>query len=197
MWTHKLVRLAAGFALISSLCVPWAHGQNGSNSQSAPSLGDASRKAREQGKPRPSGKVITNDDIAAIKGSVSIVGTEPTLPVEPAKASAADALATVAPKAEVKDETYWRAKFAEARKQLASDAKELDILQREYNLKEQQFYSDPNVAMREQNNRGDLNKTRDAINAKKTDVEKGQQAITSLEDDLRRAGGDSGWSRTQ
>ena len=45
----------------------------------------------------------------------------------------------------VKDEAYWRKKFADANKKLTDDAHELDILQREYNLKEQQYYSDPNT----------------------------------------------------
>jgi hypothetical protein len=194
MWTHKVGRLAAAIALLSSLCAISAHGQNGLSSKQPPSLGDAARIAREQQKPRPTGKVITNDDIADLKGSVSIVGTEPPAPVDTGKVPAAGTPAPE-PKTEVKDEAYWRAKFAEARKQLASNTKEADILQREYNLKEQQFYSDPNVALREQNNRADLNKTRDAITAKKADIEKDQQSITTLEDDLRRAGGDPGWAR--
>jgi hypothetical protein len=197
MLTQKLLRLAAGMVLASSLCATLVHGQNGSTSQQAPSLGDAARKAREQNKARQPGKVITNEDIADIKGSVSIVGAVPPAPAASEQAPPAGAPAA-APKVEVvKDEAYWRAKFADARKQLASDTKELDILQREYNLKQQQFYSDPNVALREQNSRADLNKTRDAITAKKADVEKDQQAITDLEDALRRAGGDAGWGRAQ
>jgi len=78
---------------------------------------------------------------------------------------------------------------------MADDSKELDVLQREYNLKQQQFYQDPNVALREQYGRADLNKTQDQINTKKTDVEKDQQAIAALEDQLRQAGGDAGWAR--
>jgi len=66
----------------------------------------------------------------------------------------------------------------------------------DWHLKEQQFYSNPNVALREQNSRADLNKTRDDIAAKKVDVEKDQTAITGLEDQLRQAGGNPGWSRT-
>jgi 3-oxoacyl-ACP reductase-like protein len=114
---------------------------------------------------------------------------------EGAPAAAAAPAGAAAPKPEVKDEAYWRAKFAEARKKLADDTKELDILQREYNLKQQQFYLDPNVALREQNNRADLNKTLEQINTKKLDVEKDQAAITALEDQLRQAGGNPGWSR--
>jgi hypothetical protein len=200
--TQRLVRLAATIVLASSVCAALAHGQTAPASQQAPSLGEAARKAREQSKGRPPAKVFSNENIADLKGTVSVVGPEPPAPAAPEAAGAAIApaappTAPAAPKAEVKDEAYWRAQFAAARKQLAGDSKELDVLQREYNLKEQQFYSNPNVALREQNSRADLNKTRDDINAKKADVAKDQQTITTLEDQLRQAGGNPGWGRAQ
>ena len=208
MWTRKIARLTA-IVLLSSLGAAMAHGQNAATTQQPTSLGEAARKAREQNKGRQPTKVITNEDIPNLKGTVSIVGTQPAAPAPaeaaptagtaagtaPAPAPGA-AAAPLAPKAEVKDEAYWRAQFAAVRKKLADDSKELDVLQREYNLKEQQFYSNPNVALREQTGRADLNKTRDNINAKKADVEKDQQAITALEDQLRQAGGNPGWART-
>jgi hypothetical protein len=186
MLTRRIPCLVAVLGL-SSLCATMAHAQT--------SLGDAARKVREENKGRQPSKVINNDDISEIKGTVSIVGTVPQPPSEVAPAAAPGAPAPPVP--EVKDEAYWRKQFAAARKQLAADNKELDILQREYNLKEQQFYQNPNVALREQYGRADLNKTRDDINTKKADVEKDQQAITTLEDDLRKSGGDAGWGRAQ
>ena len=209
MRIHRISHLAAGILLASSLCPILAQGQAAQAPQQAPSLADAARKAREQNKGRQPAKVFTNEDIADLKGVISVVGTPPSEPAAapataPADAAAATAAAApaagapaapAAPKPEVKDEAYWRGKFAEARKKLADDSKELDILQREYNLKQQQFYMDPNVALREQNSRADLNKTLDQINTKKADVDKDQQAITTLEDQLRQAGGNPGWSR--
>jgi chromosome segregation ATPase len=207
MLTHRSWHVAAGILFASSLCATLAHGQAASTSQQTTSLGDAARRVREQNKGRQAGKVFTNEDMADLKGVVSVVGTEPApaaAAAEAAPTEAAPAAATAeapgAPAAttpEVKGEEYWRAQFTAARKKLADDTKELDILQREYNLKEQQFYTNPNVALREQNSRADLNKTRDDINAKKADVEKDQQAITALEDQLRQAGGNPGWSRAQ
>jgi len=198
MLTHRILHVAAGILLASSLCATLAHGQTAPASQTT-SLGDAARRVREQNRNRPAGKVFTNEDMADLKGVVSVVGSEPA-PAPAAAETAPAAGAEAAPAAaqpEVKDEAYWRAQFAAARKKLADDSKELDILQREYNLKEQQFYSNPNVALREQNSRADLNKTRDDIEAKKVDVEADQQAITALEDQLRQAGGNPGWSREQ
>jgi hypothetical protein len=200
MRTHKLSLCAAGILAASSLCATLGQAQAAPSPQQGVSLGEAARRAREQKQGQQPGKVITNEDIAGLKGTVSVVGTEPPAPEATEAAEAAPAEGTAAPAAEaakepVKDETYWRGQFADARKKLADDSKELDILQREYNLKEQQFYSNPNVALREQYGRDDLNKTRDDINTKKADVEKDQQAIAALEDDLRKAGGDPGWAR--
>jgi hypothetical protein len=196
MWTRRISHLAAGVFLASSLCATVAHGQAASSQQS---LGDAARKAREESKGRQAAKVYTNEDMGNLKGIVSVVGTQPAPPPAPEAAPAPGApvapAAPAAAKPEVKDEAYWRAQFDAARKKLADDSKELDVLQREYNLKEQQFYSNPNVALREQYGRADLNKTRDAISAKKADVEKDQQTITNLEDQLRQAGGNPGWAR--
>jgi chromosome segregation ATPase len=93
-----------------------------------------------------------------------------------------------------KDEASWRAKFAAVRKTLADDTKELDILQREFNLKQEQFYQDPTAALKEQHSRDDLNKTQSEIDAQKQTVEKDKQALSDLEDELRRSGGDPGWA---
>jgi len=213
MMTLRISPLATGVLLASSLCPILAQEQAAPAPQQAPSVADAARKAREQSKGRPQpAKVFTNEDVPNLKGTVSVVGAPPPEPAaapaaEAAPAAPAGAPAPTAPgaaqvaaaaaaaKPEVKDETYWRTQFAEARKKLAADAKEVDILQREYNLKQQQFYLDPNVALREQNNRADLNKTLEQINLKKQDVLNDQQAIAALEDQLRQGGGNPGWSR--
>jgi len=212
MMTLRISHLVTGILLASSLCPVLAQAQDAPAPQQPPSVADAARKAREQSKGRPQpAKVFTNEDVPNLKGTVSVVGTPPPEPAAaPAAAEAAPAApagapaattpgaapgAAAAPQPQVKDEAYFRGKFAEARNKLAADTKELDILQREYNLKQQQFYLDPNVALREQNNRADLNKTLELINAKKLDVERDQQAIAALETELRQAGGQPGWSR--
>ncbi len=202
MKTDRISRAVAAVLLAASIGPAALHAQ-GARGQSE-SVADAARRAREQSKSRQPGKVFTNEDISQLKGAVSVVGAPPEPSPAPgteaapaagaATAGAADKTAA-APKAEAKDEAYWRSKFADARRKLADDQKELDVLQREYNLKQQQFYMDPNVALREQYGRADLNKTLDQINAKKADVEKDQQAISALEDQLRQAGGDPGWAR--
>jgi hypothetical protein len=166
--------------------------------QASESVADAARRNREEKKTqKPAARVYTDDDIANLKGTVSVVGPPPPAPPPAADAKTTDAAATdkTPPAPAVKDEAYWRKAFADARKKQADDAKELDILQREFNLKQQQYYTDPNVAMHEQNTRKDLNDTQAQIDAKTADVAKDKQAISDLQDGLRNAGGDAGWSR--
>ena len=166
-----------------------------SGSQSE-SLGDAARKARAQkkhsGKPA---KVFTNDDMGRLKYEPSVVGNQSAL------ASGTDRTIEGAQGKKLskgdegkKDEAYWRARFAAARRSLADDSKELHILQREFNQKQEQFYQDPNSALKQQYSRDDLNKTQGEIDAKKQAVEKDKQALSDLEDELRKAGGAPGWA---
>jgi hypothetical protein len=212
MMTLRMSRLAAGILLASSLGPVLGQAQATPPPQQPASVAEAARKARENRPRSEPAKVYTNENISEVRGVVSVVGTPPPQPpaapaegqttatAEGAPGAAATPAAgaqgaAAAPAAEVKDEAYWRAQFAEARRKLAADAKELDILQREYNLKQQQFYLDPNTALREQFARTDLNKTLETINAKKLDVERDQQEIANLEDQLRQAGGNPGWAR--
>jgi hypothetical protein len=211
MISHRFALLAATLLCFGSASMgrPQDTSTTSSGSQS---LGDAARRARAQkkdsGKPA---KVFTNEDMGGLKGTISVIGNEPA----PASATSSTAQnsdtaqkaddkkaangadakdAKDAKKDAAKDEGYWRGKFAAARKVLADDTKELDILQREFNLKQEQFYQDPNSAMHEQYSRSDLNKTQNEIDAKKQDIEKDKQALSDLEDELRKSGGDAGWA---
>ena len=162
------------------------------------SVANAARKAQAQKKTAPKPKmVIDNDNLGSINGTVNVVGQEPAPAQAPdqAKPAAGETTTTEAGKPVVKDEAYWRKVFADANKLLAADSKELDILQREYNLKQQQYYSDPNVAMKEQLTNKDLIDTKANIDVKTADVAKDKQDLSDLEDALRQAGGDPGWAR--
>ena len=189
MNTKRLITLALGSVLLAAPAYLAAQDQDQG------SVADAARKAQADRKTAPKAKMtIDNDNLGTLTGTVNVVGEEPA-PAGDNKADSEKTPKTVAPgeKAAVKGEAYWREKFAAANKKLTDDAHELDILQREFNLKQQQFYSDPNVALREQNSRKDLDDTQAQIDAKKADVEKDQQAISDLQDALRKSGGDPGW----
>jgi len=170
------------------------------------SVAAAARKAQAQKK--SSAKpvtVFTNDNIDTVKGTVNVVGETPAPPAD--KTTTAQDKTKTPPTVDksktapaddktgsTKDEAYWRKAFADARKKLADDTHELDILQREYNLKQQQYYSDPNTAMREQYNRQDLTDTKTKIDEKTATVAQDKQAISDLEDAMRQAGGEPGWA---
>ncbi len=170
------------------------------------SVAAAARKAQAQKK--SSAKpvtVFTNDNIDTVKGTVNVVGETPAPPAD--KTTTAQDKTKTPPTVDksktapaddktgsTKDEAYWRKAFADARKKLADDTHELDILQREYNLKQQQYYSDPNTAMREQYNRQDLTDTKTKIDEKTATVAQDKQAISDLEDSMRQAGGEPGWA---
>jgi hypothetical protein len=212
MISRRLVSLAAVLLVAGSVTLARAQDSaEPTSSSQSDSLGDAARKARAQKKdPSKPAKVFTNEDVGSLKGTISVIGNEPAPGTGAFKtaeknddkkpANGADAKATNgadlkdAKKEQPKDEPYWRAKFAAARKTLAEDTKELDILQREFNLKQEQYSQDPNWAMREQNSRADINKTQSEIETKKQDIEKDKQALSDLEDELRKAGGNAGWA---
>ena len=165
------------------------------------SVAEAARKTREQKKNQPkAAKVFTNDDLAAVCSGVSVIGTPPAPAAEAEKPAEEQKKAPEAEGKEKeeqpeKDEAYWRKRFAEARGNLRTAEKELDILQRELNLSQQQYYSDPNKALREQYNHTDINNLRKALEDKRAEVEKLRQALSDLEDELRREGGNPGWAR--
>ncbi len=158
--------------------------------QQEPTLVEAARKAREAKKNAPKPKfVFTNDSIPQTPGAPAAA---------PAASGGVASVAAAAPPADEKkglEEADWRKRFAEARSKLATAEKELDLLQRELNLNRQQYYSDPNKTLREEYTRGDINKGKADIDAKKLQVEQLGRALSTLEDELRRAGGPPSWGR--
>jgi hypothetical protein len=150
------------------------------------SLAEAARKAREQKKDAPKGaKVFTNDNLPA-QGGISTVG----------KASAPESADTPANAPAPGDqEKIWRDKFATLHAKLAQDQADLEVMQRELGVLDVQNYSDPVKAMQQELTRSDINQKAADIDAKTKQIEADKQAIADAEDDLRKAGGDSGWSR--
>jgi chromosome segregation ATPase len=189
MTSRKSLIPLAVFVLCAAVYSPAGRAQT-----SQPSVAEAARKAKAQQKTEAkAAKVFTDDDVANLKGQISVVGSEPAPPATTTTTTGAPAPAKGTAEAP-KDEAYWQKKFADARRKLADDSKELDVLQREFNLKQTQFYTNPNVALREQYSRKDLDDTQAEINAKKQDVDKDNQAISDLQDELRTSGGQPGWA---
>lgn len=98
-------------------------------------------------------------------------------------------------KVEEKDEAYWRKQFADIHYKIRMAQSELDVLQRELNEGLLIYDPNPQKAMRQNVTRKDINAHRQAIEDKKKEIAELRKQLSDLEDDLRHAGGDPGWSR--
>ncbi|MBZ5540806.1 MAG: hypothetical protein LAN61_09830 [Acidobacteriia bacterium] len=167
------------------------------------SVAEAARRTRAQKKtPTKPVKIYTDDELAR--------STPASTPAPAGTAGTAEKAAAKKPGEEgasakgegkeagggaAKDEKYWRARFQQARENLARAEKELDVLQRESSKAQLQNYNDPNKAMQEQFARKEINEKQAQIEAKKKEIGDLQNFLSKLEDELRMSGGDSGWAR--
>jgi DNA repair exonuclease SbcCD ATPase subunit len=178
-----------------------ARPQQGSpEQQSGDQVADAARKAREQKRnaPKPK-KVYTEDDIRSApltphsNNQSASQEASPSATTDNAQAGQADATGAAAPGKN--DEASWRKRFDEQRNKITRAEKELDILQREYEKAQLEYYPDPQKALSEQNSRKDINDKYAKIDAKKQEIASLKKQLDDLEDLLRKSGGDPGWAR--
>jgi predicted RNase H-like nuclease (RuvC/YqgF family) len=169
-------------------------------------VADAARKAREQKKnaAKPK-KVYTDEDVSHNTRDIP-VASDNSNPATSEEAAAKNA-ARPAPDAEASPaqgndaagtpeetpETRWRKQFKEVYATLDRAQRELDVLQRETNKAQVQYYPDPQKALAEQYTRKDINEHDAKIAAKKQEVAQLQQKIEDMQDALRKSGGDPGW----
>jgi hypothetical protein len=164
-------------------------------------VADAARRAREQKKKdtvKPK-RVYTDEDVnhlisgdAPATGEAGAAATEEGAANKPG-AEGKDAAGKPA-KPEESPETKWRKQFKGAYANLDRAQKELDVLQREDNKAQVQYYSDPQKALAEQYTRKDINDKDSKIAAKKKEIDQIKQQISDMEEALRKSGGDPGWA---
>jgi len=174
--------------------------------QTGDPVADAARQSREAKKnaPKPR-KVYTDDDVSRPKPAppTTPAGTPGALPpgtaavtTTPAATASTNPAGTAsAADNDAKTEAAWRQRFKNQRDKIARAEKELDVLQREAEKSQIQYYPDPQKAMNEQYTRKEINEKRNKIEAKRQEIAQLKQGLSDLEDDLRKAGGDPGWSR--
>jgi DNA repair exonuclease SbcCD ATPase subunit len=169
--------------------------------QTGDPVADAARRSREQQKtaPKPK-KVYTDDDVkpatppsdagAAAQGGQAAAGAQAT--PDNGQGAAANGAGTSG-----KDdaETAWKKRFQDQRNKIAAAEKELDILQRESEKAQVQYYNDPQKALMEQNSRKDINDKNAKIDQKKQEIANLKKQLDDMEDELRKSGGDPGWAR--
>jgi len=156
-------------------------------------VADAARKARAEQKatPKPK-KVFTNDDMPSAPAPTAGAANSTATGQE-----AADNNGEAAgnPKEDPNGEVAWRKKFKNLRDKISNAEKDLDVLQRELNKDQVQYYPDPQKALMQQHDRSDINDKTAKIDAKKREIDSLKQQESDLEDQLRKAGGDPGWAR--
>jgi hypothetical protein len=175
--------------------------------QTGDPVADAARKAREQKKneAKPK-KVFTNDDVAPAPAPAPPPAAPASTDAKQTKEGDADAAkpantngaanaASDKPAANDNSETAWRKRFATQRAKISQAEQELDVLQREAQKLQTQYYADPQKALAEQYTRKDITDGDAKIQAKKDEIVKLKQGLSDLEDQLRASGGDSGWAR--
>ena len=212
----RLRLCAKAFAMVPVLCLAGlpaaAHQQGASQQQTGDPVADAARKAREAKKDttKPK-KVYTDDDVksaptpaAPAAAPVDASGTTAST-AAPAAGDATKSAAAVktgeaktaeaTPTEDPNGESAWRKKFQAQRDKIAKAEKELDLLGRELEKAQVEYYPDPQKALKQQNSRADINAITAKIDAKRKEIDQLQQGLDDLEDQLRKSGGDPGWGR--
>lgn len=180
------------------LCVAglatYAQSQDSSQQSGRDPVADAARRAREDKKnaAKPK-KIYTDDDVkpAAAAAPDNTAGAAPT---------AGASLGTQktdgdAAKEDPNSEKAWRKRFKDQRDKLAKAETELDILQRESQKLQIEYYPDPQKALTEQNSRKDINEKMAKIAVKQREIAQLRQGLEDMEVELRKSGGDPGWAR--
>jgi Spy/CpxP family protein refolding chaperone len=186
-WT-KITWMAVGLCF---LALPVCARPQSSFQQTGDPVADAARKAREQKKNAPKAKkVFTDDDVkSAVPDKTSAPGAANTA------TAAAQKPGDTGPAEDPNSEKAWRKRFAEQHAKIDKAQQELDLLQRELDKSQLQYYNDPQKALNEQNNRNEINDKSAKIEAKKKEIDQLLQELDDLETQMRKAGGDPGWAR--
>src|SRR6266851_4995930 len=200
------------FVIVPALCLAGLAGaaqqQGSSQQQTGDPVADAARKAREAKKdaPKPK-KVYTDDDVKKSAPEPAATTSTPGDARGTAAATTAqtaeditkttDATKTedAAKTEDPNSEAAWRKRFQAQRDKIAKAEKELDLLGRELEKAQVEYYPDPQKAMTQQNTRADINAITAKIDAKKKELDQLGQGLDDLEDQLRKSGGDPGWAR--
>ncbi|HEY6265344.1 MAG TPA: hypothetical protein VIW93_11115 [Candidatus Acidoferrum sp.] len=189
-WMKYLVSIAvlclAGLPL-------YAQQQSSSQQSGSDPVADAARKAREDKKnaAKPK-KVYTDDDVKpAASAATGNTGAAAGATGTTGQQKAGDAAVAQ----DANGEAAWRKRFKEQRDKISKAETELDILERELQKSQTEYYPDPQKALTEQNTRKEINDKTAKIDAKKQEIAQLKQGLDDLEDQLRKSGGDPGWAR--
>ncbi|HEY2383717.1 MAG TPA: hypothetical protein VGK48_21290 [Terriglobia bacterium] len=149
---------------------------------SAQSVADAARQERERQKSLRS--TVTFTGVAA-STAVTTSGTAPSTAVRPFELKDNNG----------HDEKYWRNRFDEARAELKRAQDRIQVLDAKVKDLNTEYLTRSDIYDREDRLRPQITENQRQLDEARKDVEKGNQKISDLEDELRKAGGPAGWAR--
>ena len=177
------------------------------STRSAPSLGEYARQVRKDPGSTSKPKVFDNDNLPT-EDKLSVVGAAPTTtadnsaPADNAAPAAADTKAAPGEKegpsaaktttddaAKAAAQKQWADKLTAQKEQIDLMARELDVLQREYQIRAAAMYADAGNRMR---NSGDWDKQdtqyKQQIADKQKALDEAKQKLDDMQEDARKAG---------
>lgn len=168
----------------------------GQESVTVPSLGELARqlKAEHAREKQKAVVVFTNDNLPS-RGSLGIATVEHE---EGAKEKAQATGNNLQTANEERDEKYFRSKVEKIRSQMEFHQRQLAILKQQLGLARIQYYPDPQKTLEQESTpafQSDVGKLRVKIADAEAAVANDQKALDDLQQELRRSGGDAGWTR--
>ena len=172
---------------------------------SSDSLADLARQAKAQrAKSHEKPKVYTNEDIQALP-PLPMVTTDAKPGNQAAQETAGNKAEHPSPKpgpagagSQKHGEEYFRDRMGQLEERLELDRRELTVLNQKLGQSQMMYYSDPVRGLLQSSGptaMSDVHGLQDRIAAKQAEIDKDQEAIDDLHEELRRAGGDPGWLR--
>jgi len=172
---------------------------------SSDSLADLARQAKAQrAKSHEKPKVYTNEDLQALP-PLPMVTTDAKPGNQAAQETSGNKTEHPSPKpgpaeagSEKHGEVYFRDRMGQLEERLELDERELTVLNQKLGQSQMMYYSDPVQGLLQSSGptaMSDVHGLQDRIAAKQAEIDKDQEAIDDLHEELRRAGGDPGWLR--
>jgi hypothetical protein len=199
----RIAYLGFGSLMLSGLCLSAVAQNQPSNSQDQSSLGDYARQIRKDGgtapaKARP--KVFDNDNLP-VSDKLSVIGESAPSGAAPSgtESQAAPANAAARPKSpeqEASDKKaaeakQWQDKIAAQKDAIDLQARELDVTQREYQLRAAAMYADAGNRMR---NESEWDKQdaqyKQQIADKQKALDDAKAKLDDIQENARKAGAD-------
>jgi hypothetical protein len=190
----SITRVGLGFIFaVSTLLSFSASAQTPSAPQDQPPLGDYARKVRKDpAVPKAKPKVFDNDNLPT-NDKLSIVGqpAETASVVTPADEKDAAAAKPVEDDKAKKEAEWkaWQGKLSAQKDQIDLSTRELDVLQREYQLRAAAMYADAGNRIR---NSAEWDKQdadyKQKIADKQKSIDDAKQKLTDMQEEARKAG---------